>query len=120
VVHIADKKVPGSPEWLNKFVASANFGGFEAQLIGDFVGERFATYTNDLKVDSYMLLSLQVSYAFETPASWPIQDLKLSANITNLGQEKGDLNVTATQPAGSYSTFPIPPRQAFVTLSTRF
>jgi iron complex outermembrane recepter protein len=120
VVRIADKKVPGSPEWMNKFVASANFGGFEAQLIGDFVGERFATYTNDLKVDSYMLLSLQVSYAFQTPASWPIKDLKLSANITNLGQEKGDLNVTATQPAGSYSTFPIPPRQAFVTLSTRF
>jgi hypothetical protein len=120
IVRIAGKKVPGSPEWLNKFVASANFGDFEAQLIGDFVGERFATYTNDLKVDSYMLLSLQVSYAFQTPANWPIQGLKLSANITNLGQEKGDLNVTVSQPAGSYSTFPIPPRQGFVTLSTRF
>jgi iron complex outermembrane receptor protein len=120
VVHIAGKKVPGSPEWMNKFVASANFGAFEAQLIGDYVGERFATYTNDLKVDSYLLLSLQVSYDFQTPANWPIDNLKLSANITNLGQKKGDLNVTVSQPAGSYSTFPIPPRQGFVTLSTRF
>ncbi|CAN5591486.1 TonB-dependent receptor [soil metagenome] len=120
VVHIADKKVPGSPEWLNKFVATGNFGNFEIQVIGDFVGDRFATYTNDLKVDSYMLYSLQVSYDFETPASWPVQGLKLSANVTNLTDEKGDLNVTVSQPAGSYSTFPIPPVQGFVTLSTRF
>ncbi|MBO9708382.1 MAG: TonB-dependent receptor plug domain-containing protein [Caulobacter sp.] len=120
IVRTAGKKIPGSPEWLNKFVASANYGGFEAQLIGDYVGERYATYTNDLKVDSFMLLSLQVSYSFQTPANWPIKDLKLSANITNLGQEKGDLNVNVSQAAGSYATFPIPPRQGFVTLSTRF
>jgi hypothetical protein len=120
IVRIAGKKVPGSPEWLNKFVASGNFGRFQIQVIGDFVGDRFATYTNDLKVDSYLLYSLQVSYDFDTPAHWPVQGLKLSANVTNLTDEKGDLNVTVSQPAGSYSTFPIPPIQGFVTLAARF
>jgi hypothetical protein len=105
---------------MNKFVASVDYGGFDAQLIGDYVGKRYATYTNDLSVKSYMLLSLQVGYSFETPASWPIQGVRASLNITNLADKKGDLNVTVSQPYAAYSTFPIPPRQSFVTLSTRF
>ncbi|MDB5455647.1 MAG: tonB-dependent Receptor Plug domain protein [Caulobacter sp.] len=119
-VPTAGKKAPGSPEWMNKFVASVDYGAFDAQLIGDYVGKRFATYTNDLSVKSFMLLSLQVGYAFETPASWPIHGVRASVNISNLTDEKGDLNVTVSQPAGSYSTFPIPPRQGFLTVSTRF
>ena len=47
-------------------------------------------------------------------------DAGRGSNVTNLTDEKGDLNVTVSQPAGSYSTFPIPPIEGFVTLATRF
>jgi iron complex outermembrane receptor protein len=62
VVPTAGTSAPDSPKWLNKVVASANFGPLEGQLTGDFVGKRFATYTNDLSVKSYFLMGLQVAY----------------------------------------------------------
>jgi iron complex outermembrane receptor protein len=120
IVRTAGKEIPGSPKWMNKFVASANYGGFDVQLIGDYVGKRFATYTNDLSVKSYFLTSLQVGYDFDVPPTWAVSRLRASVNVTNLTDEKGDLNVTVSQAAGSYSTFPIPPRQTFVTLSAQF
>jgi outer membrane receptor protein involved in Fe transport len=101
-------------------VASATYGGFEAQLIGDYVGKRYATYTNDLSVKAFFLLSLQLAYEFQTPKSWPIDGLRAQLNVSNLADEKGDLNVVVGAASGAYNTFPIPPRQAFVTLSTRF
>ena len=61
VVATAGKAVPGSPEWMNKFVATLNVANTEFQLIGDYVGKRQATYTNDLSVPSYFLMSLGVS-----------------------------------------------------------
>lgn len=120
VVRTAGKEIPGSPKWMNKFVASANYGNFDVQLIGDYVGKRFATYTNDLSVKSYFLTSLQVGYDFDLPEQWRMSKLRASLNVTNLTDEKGDLNVTVSQAAGSYSTFPIPPRQTFFTLSAQF
>ncbi|WP_029915488.1 TonB-dependent receptor [Caulobacter sp. UNC358MFTsu5.1] len=120
MVPTAGKSVPNSPEWLNKFVASAHFGSFDAQLVGDYVGKRFATYTNDLSVDSYFLLGLQASYTFQTPAGSVFKSPKISLNVTNLADEKGDLEVVVGQPTNTYNTYPIPPRQVFVTLSTAF
>ena len=57
----AGKKVPGSPEWMDKFVATLNIADTEFQLGGDYVGKRYATYTNDLQVKSYFLMNLGVS-----------------------------------------------------------
>jgi iron complex outermembrane receptor protein len=67
VVATGGKQVPATPNWMNKFVAGANFGPFEAQLIGDYVGRRYATYLNDLSVKSTFQLGLQASYAFDPP-----------------------------------------------------
>ena len=47
VVPIAGKQVPLTPNWLDKFIISTNFGPFEAQFSGDFIGRRFATYLDD-------------------------------------------------------------------------
>jgi hypothetical protein len=120
MVPTAGKSVPNSPEWLNKFVASTHFGPFDAQLVGDYVGKRYATYLNDLSVKSYFLLGLQASYTFETPAGSRLKSPKISLNVTNLADKKGDLEVVVGQPTNTYNTYPIPPRQVFVTLSTAF
>ena len=121
VVRTSGKDVPASPDWLNKFVASATFGAFQGQLVGDFVGRRFATYTNDLSVPSYFTLGLQASYSFDTPTQLRyLKGAKVSLNVTNITGEKGTLEVVVGQPSGTYNTYPIPPTMAFVTLQANF
>jgi hypothetical protein len=120
MVPTAGKSVPNSPAWLNKFVASTHFGPFDAQLVGDYVGKRYATYTNDLSVKSYFLLGLQASYSVPVSDSFMLKNPKISVNVTNLADKKGDLEVVVGQPTNTYNTYPIPPRQVFVTLSAGF
>ena len=110
------KPIPGSPTWLNKFIFSANYGAISGQLVGDYVGKVYATYTNDLSVPSYFLLSAQASYAI--PGSLGIlHDAKISLNISNLLQKKGAYEVVVGAASGTYNTYPIAPRQFFVTFS---
>jgi len=118
VVPTAGKNVPASPDWMNKFVASVKFGDFGAQLVGDYVGKRYATYTNDLSVPSYFLLSAQASYALPLDSAW-MHDAKLSLNVSNLTQKQGIYEVVVGAASGTYNTYPIPPRQWFVTFSTK-
>jgi len=118
VVPTAGKNVPASPDWMNKFVLGAKFDAFEAQLIGDYVGKRYATYTNDLSVPSYFLVSLQASYALPLEDNG-LHDAKLSLNISNLANKKGVYEVIVGAASGTYNTYPIPPRQFFVTFSTK-
>ena len=118
VVPTAGKNVPASPDWMNKFVASASFGAFNAQLVGDYVGKRYATYTNDLSVPSYFLLGLQASYALPNDLGWA-HDAKVSLNVSNLANRKGIYEVIVGAASGTYNTYPIPPRQFFVTFSTK-
>jgi iron complex outermembrane receptor protein len=118
VVPTAGKIVPNSPEWMNKFVASAKFGGpadIEAQLLGDYVGKRYATYTNDLDVSSYFLMGLTVSG--KVPMSFSVlKNLRWSLSVTNLLNREGVLQPVVGQPSKTYATYPIPPRMGFITL----
>ncbi len=120
VVPTAGKVLPGDPAWMNKFVVSANWGGLEGQLIGDYVGKRYATYTNDLSVGSYFLTSLEVSYRLPVPANAYVQGAKVSVNVTNLGDIKGASTVVVGAASGTYNFYPIPPRMVFVTLAADF
>ena len=120
VVPTAGKSIPASPDWLNKFVLSANYGPFSGEFTGDYVGERFATYTNDLKVDSYFLTGLQASYRFTLPQGSIADSARISLNITNLGDTKGVSTLVVGAASGTYNTYPIPPRQYFVNLTTKF
>lgn len=61
VVPTCGKQVPGTPKWMNKTVATLDVGPLEAQLIGDYIGQRYATYTNDTGVPSYFTASLCVA-----------------------------------------------------------
>lgn len=114
VVPTCGKQVPGSPELMNKTVATLNLGPFEAQLVGDFVGKRFATFTNDASVPDYFLASGRIALQLN---QWvPLREAELSLNVTNLGDIKGWSSLSIGSATNSYSAYPIPPRQWFVTL----
>ena len=113
------KQVPGSPKWMNKTVATLSLDPVEFQLIGDYVGERFATYVNDTAVPSYFLTSLRVSA--RVPAGvLPLKKAEVSLNVTNLADKTGWSTVSVGSATNSFSAYPIAPRQWFLTLSAGF
>ena len=120
VVPIAGKTVPGEPDWLNKTILSTTFGPFEAQLSGDYVGRRYATYLNDLSVKSTFLVGLEASYALDALPAAYLRNAKIALNITNLGGTKGVSTLVTTSASGGYQAYPVAPRMAFVTLSAGF
>jgi hypothetical protein len=114
-VFTSGKKVPGSPEWMDKFAATLTVADTEFQLSGDYVGKRYATFTNDLSVKSYFLTNLGVSGKLPFLNGGWIKNARYRLNVTNLGDRKGDLNVVVGAASGTYNTFPIAPRQGFLT-----
>jgi len=120
VVPTAGKQVPGSPEWMNKTVATLNVADTEFQLIGDYVGKRYATYTDDLHVSGYFLMSLGVSGKLPFLNGGGIKNARYRLNVSNLANRQGDLNVVVGAASGTYNTFPIAPRQGFFTLQADF
>jgi iron complex outermembrane receptor protein len=120
VVPTAGKFVPGSPSWLNKFAVNANVDGIEVQLSGDYVGQRYATYTNDLSVPSYFLLGLSLSGKLPIATSKSLHEARLSLNISNLANKRGISTLVVGAAAGTYNSFPIAPRQLFLTLALVF
>ena len=78
VVPIAGKQVPITPDWMNKFIASTNWGPFEAQVNGDYVGRRYATYLNDIAIPGQFQLGLEASYSFEDIGLEEVNGLRIS------------------------------------------
>jgi iron complex outermembrane receptor protein len=115
LVPTAGKFVPNSPQWMNKFIASANFGDNEIQLAGDYVGKRYATYTNDLDVAGYFLASLNVSGKVPLALGF-LKNPRWTVSVTNLANRQGALQPVVGAASGSYATYPIPPRMGFLTL----
>ena len=113
------KKVPGSPDWLNKFVISANYGLFDAQLVGDYIGKRYATYTNDLSSPSYFTMAAQIGANIPLKGRF-IRKLRVSLNVTNLTDKKAASTLTIGAASGTYNFFPVAPRQVFGTVSFGF
>ncbi len=120
VVPTAGKKVPGSPDWLNKSVVTASYGGFEVQAIGDYIGERFATYTNDLAVDPYFTLALRLAWTLPDPERYHLHGMTVALNVTNVTNKTAQSTLTIGAAANTYNAFPLAPRQYFGTLSFGF
>jgi outer membrane receptor protein involved in Fe transport len=120
VVPTAGKWVPDTPDWLEKFIVSTNFGPFEAQLNGDYVGRRYATYLNDLSVPATFLLGLEASYRFDLPQTGWVKGAKISVNVINLTDAKGVSTLVVTSTSGGYQAYPIAPTMGFVTLEASF
>jgi iron complex outermembrane receptor protein len=120
VIPTADKQVPLTPEWLYKAILSTSLGPFEAQLNGDYVGRRFVTYLNDLSVGGTFLTGLEASYTFDRPLSaGPLNELKISANVTNLADTRGVSTAVVTSNTGGFQAYPVAPRMFFVTVSAK-
>ncbi|MBU6267653.1 MAG: TonB-dependent receptor plug domain-containing protein [Sphingomonadales bacterium] len=119
VVPTCGKQLPGEPKWMNKTVATLSVGPLEAQVIGDFVGRRFATFSNDASVPSYFLTSLRI--AAKVPENvLPLRKAEVSLNVTNLTDKQGKSTVSVGSATNSYSAYPIAPRQWFLTLSAAY
>lgn len=119
IVPTCGKQLPGTPKWMNKTVATLSVGPFELQGIGDFVGRRFSTYTNDASVKSYFLTSLRI--AGRVPDGvLPLRKVELALNVTNLTDKKGVSTLSIGSATNSYSAYPIAPRQWFLTLSAAY
>ncbi|HEX8479274.1 MAG TPA: TonB-dependent receptor plug domain-containing protein, partial [Telluria sp.] len=114
-VPTAGKLVPNTPEWMNKFAATVNLCDTEIQLSGDYVGKRYATYTNDLSVGGYVLLGLNVSGKLPMASTW-LKNLTWNLNVTNLANRQGALQPIVGSASGAYAVYPIPPRMGFITL----
>ena len=120
IVPTAGKKVPGSPEWLNKTVATLNIAPVEVQLIGDYLGKRFATFTNDLKVDGYLTLSGRIAADIPVGAGGFVRKLTVALNVTNLADKRAESTLSIGAPSGTYNFFPLADRQWFGTVSVAF
>jgi hypothetical protein len=119
-VATAGKIVPGDPQWANKFIGSTTWGPFEAQVSGEFIGKRYATYTNDLSVPSYFIVGLEASYRLPVPQGYYVKSAKVSVNVTNIGDEKGVSTVVVGAASGTYNVYPLPPIMAFATVQADF
>jgi iron complex outermembrane receptor protein len=120
-IAIAGKQVPLTATWLYKFILSTNFGPFEGQFTGDYVGKRPVTYLNDLSVGSTFVLGLEASYTFDGDMfGGYLREFKLSGNVTNLADIKGVSTAVVTSNSGGYQAYPLPPRMGFVTLAAKF
>ena len=116
VVPTAGKKVPGSPDWLNKTVATLRGDGVEVQLISDYIGRRYATYTNDLSVRGYLQLSGRIGFDMPLSGNGFAKALSVSLNVTNLTNKRAESTLSIGAASGTYNYFPLAPRQAFATI----
>ncbi len=111
----AGRKVPGSPDWLNKTVATVDVNPFEVQLVGDYIGRRYATYTNDLfavgdglaKVPGYSTLSGRVAVDLKVPGVSFVRTATLSLNVTNITGRQAASTLSIGAASGTYSFFPV-------------
>ena len=119
-VGTAGKVVADDPKWTDKVVLSANYGAWEGQLTGDYIGKRYATYTNDQSVNSTFVMGLEASYTLKQ-AFWDNEPraVKFSLNVTNINDEKGWSTVVPVA-SGNYTAYPVAPRMFFGTVSATF
>lgn len=120
LVPTAGKQVPGSPKWLNKTVVSANYGIFDLQLTGEYLGRRYATYTNDLSVKGYYTLSGRLGASFPIHGNAAVKTLDLSVNVVNIASATGASSLAIGAASGTYNFFPVAPRQLFGTIGLHF
>lgn len=99
-------------------------GPWSAELRGKYTGKRYYTYTNDQGFGGFTVFDAGAAYDFGQLGF--VQKLKLSLNVTNLGDKRYASNLDSsvfapTDAAGKLYVFHASaPRQAFISLDARF
>ncbi len=119
-VPTAGKNVPGSPDWLYKFIASANYGIFDVQLTGDYMGRRFTTFTNDLSVPGYFTMAGRIGAAIPLSEGSFVHNVNVSLNVTNITNKRAASTLSIAAATATFNQFPLAPRQVFGTISVGF
>jgi hypothetical protein len=120
VVGTAGKIVPGDPTWMDKFYVDANYENADLRLIGNYIGRRYATYTDDMSVGAYRQFDLQMSYTVDDNIIPDVKDLQLAFNITNLTNTKAFSTVSVGYATNTYAAYPLAPREYFFTVKSSF
>ena len=99
-------------------------GAWFASLRGKYTGKRFYTYTNDQGFGGYTTWDLSAGYDF--CAFSVAKDIRLTFNVTNLGDKRYASNLDSSafvpsDPKGTAYVFHASaPRQYFANLDVRF
>ncbi|MDF3980581.1 TonB-dependent receptor [Luteibacter sp. PPL201] len=99
-------------------------GPWFASLRGKYTGKRFYTYTNDQGFGGYTTWDVSAGYDFG--GFGLVKDVRLSLNVTNLGDKRYASNLDASaflasDPSGTAYVFHASaPRQYFANLDVRF
>jgi len=117
-VPTAGKNVAGVPDWTERFAATTTWGDFTAQFMGDMIGKRYTTFTNDLWANGYTTFTLNAGYTIHGIPHIP--ELHLQGNITNLTNVKAWSTVSASNASAQYTAYPLAPRMFFATISASF
>nr|WP_294915053.1 TonB-dependent receptor [uncultured Neokomagataea sp.] len=118
LVQTAGKNVVAVPDWMNKFIFAYNHDGAFAQITGNYIGRRYATYLNDLSVTPMTLFGFSGGYTFQ---KLPVlKDASVQFNVTNLTNTRNWSTILATNASKQFTAYPTAPREFFVTLSGHF
>lgn len=118
------KNVVDAPELLFATELSWTAGPLDASIGIKFTDERFISYLNDSKVDSFWLADASAGYTFENVGV--LESLRISANVSNLFDEEyfatvGSNGFVASDPDGlNYTLQTGAPRQFFLNFDARF
>lgn len=103
-VDTSGKKIPETPTWQYGGRVGLNFGPFSTSLQGKYVGSRYATDLNDVKVPSYFLADLDARLSLE---DYGLAKTYIQLNVFNLFDKKyiGNIN-TQISNAANFGTNP--------------
>lgn len=123
-VNATGKTVVNAPNWMFVTDIAYESGGFFAGLNGKYNGERYASYTNDLKVPAYTLWNLVLGYKQKRLGD--IRDFKVQLNVDNLTDEDylgsiGSSGIYTSDPTGASTYFQAgAPRGLYVSVQGRY
>lgn len=124
LVPASGKNVVDAPELLFASELNWNDGPFDASIGAKFTDERYITYLNDSKVDSFWLVDASAGYTFDQVGVF--SSVRVSVNATNLLDESyfatvGSNGFATSDPDGlNYTLQTGAPRQFFINFDARF
>jgi iron complex outermembrane receptor protein len=124
LVRAEGKRVVDTPENMFSTELSWQSGPFSAYIGAKYTDERFITYLNDSSVEDYWVADAGATW--QVGELGPLQELRLSVNVTNLFDEEyfatvGSNGFVTSDPNGeNYTLLAGAPRQWFFTVDARF